>query len=834
MQISDKWDRLKNNSNVLSAHGRSAFSNFLHDEKAVSEFSKNLDKVLSSYGISAFMKDNGLEDTSIDSFVSTNIQFIDFTNSIEGCVNAYYVGDHISEINMICSVFYNMATSHISHTRHDSFNKIYCKMHRIVQLSAAKESNATDEEGMVRIIKNFKSRDKNGNLKATSLRFPRAVNTLFPGLPEAFVDALNDVWRDSFGKLDMSKFNLHCGRTARHFSHAYDNGNVGRTMNIETTVFTKSLSNSCMQYASDDDDGWEEGALGAGMHCAEAYATPEYLSGRYFEILYLTNKEDPFADDAEMYARSVFSRRLDGKIEWGPLYVCSNFHKSIMLEKMREMSIATDSEELLDKLIDRCDNQNYVSFPHYWHGAKLACYKSYSAEKLTVDSFIYGRDGRSVIAPYIDAGRKKGFSIAGEDGYMYIGVLGSEDDCMRDERFVDDGDGTLISNTHKASIFSMENHQGLNYLGYVSEIIVCHHCGELITSKYFEMRLKDLDGVFNNVHVCSACKNEYIVLFDENKELYCMLKSDVDTSKLAKFLNLPNPKGTLTANSQLNLSKINKNFSYALCHTQYERRERDVGNILITDEIQHLEDFEVGITSVVFEDVYFPKEMTVSIDDRNYSVFDNRIGYCFKTDSFVLGETVGLQVLAIYGDLLFTMKLNKESFSEIENLFIGLNKGRLHYSIEMKNFMSFIHRDSDIFSIISTKKHLNEVISYCSGCQVNPIMIVTNDNGIIPKGYAVYTYSNGEIQCFNSNRKVSTLSEAIDKGIEFKLVTSMPELRNTVLELKDVLPIIEFDALLPEGSFVYVKKEKNQLTLNRHYGSRADFISDSTVYVNLV
>lgn len=760
MLISGNWQTIRESYRRLAQHGRDAISAFASDKDALEKFRDNLIKVIS----------NSYEfETNKDTFKLIENREA-FSRHVEDMELPYYynTADSMSPFMTIPDNFFVTVIN--MNGGSDLVREIYDLMGRVIALSNPNESEGEGNEGMVSYYKNFKSRDRNGKIRKTKSKFARVVNTIFPGLPEAYVDALNDVWKDSYGSFDSSSFHFHEGRTSSHFCAAYENENTGPYSNITTTVFTKSIANSCMQYNRDDDDAWTSEARYSGIHCVEAYATSPKTGERYFEILYLTDSDDPFDDEAQVYARTIFSRVPEtGHIEWGPIYVCSNIYKELMLKRMREMAEEAGSLNILEETIRKIDTKDYNPFTHVWHGALLRAIDT-NGYHMGVDDYINSdnddEESRTIVSPYIDVGSKAGFPVIGKDGMLYVGVLGSEEDRQNDYRFINSRTVRLNEDS-TASTFSMEHHQGVNYLPYVETKIKCAVCDGSVSKSSTKSIDILMDGTMHDtVPVCESCLSEkttmledsgYYILRDEMKEEVSILVVSNPTGhdlirKLSEHCDneaVHHVSGSLAHQYSIRLNE--SVFTYSSLESAKSYLPPEYTDMVRVDDI-HSENFKFD------QPTYIPRQKVVELEDRPYWVHDSRLaldletlrlrrvdygGYSLlHTDRVLNGRYVSVRVPAYQAADRF--------YQEYQDY---VHNNRVRYHVTMRKLLTAVGIDYSIPKVVRSKEELDT-------CMEKHILLdrsntakfyVAKGNEFIPSGISVVVDMHSSCVQINSS-----------------------------------------------------------------------------------
>lgn len=718
MLISGNWQIIRESYRRLAQHGRDAISTFASDRDALEAFRDNLMKVIS----------NSYEfEVNKDTFKLIEKRE-GFSNYVESMGLPYYynTADSMSPFMTIADNFFVTIINMNGGT--DLVREIYDLMGRIIALSNPNESEGEGNEGMVSYYKNFKSRDRNGKIRKTKSKFARVVNTIFPGLPEAYVDALNDVWKDSYGSFDSSSFHFHEGRTSSHFCAAYENENTGPYSNITTTVFTKSIANSCMQYNRDDDDAWTSEARYSGMHCVEAYATSPKTGERYFEILYLTDSDDPFDDEAQVYARTLFSRVPEtGHIEWGPIYVCSNIYKELMLKRMREMAEEAGSLDILEETIRKIDTKDYNPFTHVWHGALLRAIDT-DGYHMNADDYINSDNdddqSKTIVSPYIDVGPKAGFPVIGKDGMLYVGVLGSEEDRQNDDRFIDSR-MVRLNEDSTASTFSMEHHQGVNYLPYVETKVRCEVCGNSVTKSSTKRIDIHMNGVMHiNVTACESCLSEkitvlmdlghYVLREDMKDEINVLVTSNPTghdfISKMSEYCDeetLHHVSGSLVHQHSVSLRDVV--FSYSSLESAKSELSPDYKDMVRVDDV-HSATFK-------FENsIYVPRNKVVELEDRSYWVHDSRLALDLETlklrrNCYDGGHALLCTDHARNGRYVSVRVPAHQAVDRFDREYQDyVRDNRVRYHLSVRKFLMAIGIDYSVPKVVRTKEELDACI----------------------------------------------------------------------------------------------------------------------------
>lgn len=531
-------------------------------------------------------------------------------------------------------------------------SKLACIFSLNIMICNFDESTGVGNEGMVSRIKDHKSKDKNGNFRSTRARFARSFNQQFPGFPEAFVDGLNDLWKDSYGTIDTSKFHIHVGRTRDHFLAAYENKNTARSTNIETTVFTKHLNHSCMQYDRGDEEGWEEDAIDSGIHCVEAYATTDsdfdgLESKRYFEVMYMTDKEDPFDRDAQVYGRTVFSRDPNNKNlpEFGPFYVTSNLSKGFMLRHVPNLIDEENREKFMEDFgvfLREIDSKNCYDYPRVWEGAIFRAYnilgEQFHKDKLTMEQ------SYPVIAPYLDIGRKSAFPVINEkNGYVYFSVRNNE---MESYPNYDDEVERVVSGNIAFRASDFINHQGVNYIRKIKIKKKCDCCGKntfSIKTTLAESLCHDCyDELYATCFFTGAiCKKSEMLTMEEKPMFHAVRGGNVNYS-VAVMEHIVGNKTSINTDL-INFKPIIHNPRLHMCRMAEP-------TALISKDVRTVTIDEIHADGNIYknENMVLNNNFIVEINGKNYFTNDDRICWDILNNEFVLAGQSAQKTLSFY------------------------------------------------------------------------------------------------------------------------------------------------------------------------------------------
>lgn len=535
---------------------------------------------------------------------------------------------------------------------HSNLRCFHLKVDTLVRCSKINESIGSGNEGMVSRIANFKSLNKNGEYKTTRARFARTINQMFPGLPEVVVDAMNDVWKDSYGTFNFDNYHIHVGRTDQHFLAAYENTNVGTTSNIETTIFTKHLSNSCMQYERDDEDGWEDLHRNSGIHCVTAYATEDsdfegLESKRFFEVMYVTDNEDPFEAEAQVYGRVIFSRIPEtGFPELGPMYVTSNMIKQYMVEHVPtlvEENIREDFKEYFSGFLRDTDSKNCYDFPYVWEGAILKAFDQRGCD-LKTETYIANskyEENTAVISPYLDIGKKAARPTFNKsNGCVYLQVSNLMDAEMEgyQEQYNHVFNETLNLGVNVRAFI---NHQGVNWLAPLNLPQQCECCEEVA---FGLTTVIDYDN--STANICPSCRDKDYKYSGVDAMWY--RADEVITGSLIHRVGVPYGYGwkvsvlndlCSVSGNGIDLS-INRNEYYApFLETEEDcfsvRRNMTMRNNLSRFEI--IED--VNVLSGLYTNVHLARENLVEVNGRYYFKYDTRVCWDMINNKLCVDES---------------------------------------------------------------------------------------------------------------------------------------------------------------------------------------------------
>lgn len=496
-------------------------------------------------------------------------------------INVYNRGPFSNLGSFIHNVMYQLCYEFPTKINSSDIDYLYETIRMLQWVSKMDESSVEKNAGQVSRIRDVKSRDKNGNFKFTSARFARAFNQQFPGWPEAFVDALNDVWKESYGVFDTSSYKIHIGRTEDHFLAAYQNTNLGPTSNITTTIFTKHLSNSCMQYDIYDEDGWNRSAIETGMHCTQAYATTdEDLEGldykRYFEIMYVTNSDDPFDEHATIYGRMIFSRDPDTGIpEFAPCYVVSNNIKSMMMIAAKDLGkdLSEEGKKEFEKqfknFLDNYDHYNACDYPNIMDGAVLRALKANTGSNLSIADFISNSKDQLdtyLLSPYLDMGRKEGIVTPNmKNGKVYVSVNNKD---ITEFKTYDRTACMYIDKDVEMALFKirLNNYEGINAVPSGIFATKCDHCGK----KSFSIHSLRTEN--ETIRVCSECKKFYARCYLTGK--WDLIENMNKMRYLDVFPESLHPwKSSIISRLCVEAGYANENTDMHSCHI----RQRDIG-----------------------------------------------------------------------------------------------------------------------------------------------------------------------------------------------------------------------------------------------------------------